>query len=173
MLGNKKSISNDTIKLGWSTHILIGGCLNCWNVKFGGKEILLFDWFILGESWGTGSCVPDIYESRYLFGSVQSGARTTLQTRTPTCTYVGLCASLWFESDDFSRSSKIQMDRNISISSALCAWARKRGGNCFPELFAGTKGNLTLLMANADAEVSSLLSYEHQSLESHCEASFA
>ena len=69
---------------------------------------------------------------------------------------------------------KIQMDGNVSISSALCAWAGVSvGGNCFPELFAGVKGNLTLLMANADAEISSSLCYEHQSLESHCEASFA
>lgn len=55
----------------------------------------------------------------------------------------------------------------------LCVWAHKCGGaNCFPELF-GIEGNLTLLMANADAELSSSLCYEHQSLESHCEASFA
>lgn len=55
----------------------------------------------------------------------------------------------------------------------LCVWAHKCGGaNCFPELF-GIEGNLTLLMANADAELSSSLCYEHQSPESHCEASFA
>lgn len=27
--GNNKNIGNDTIKLGCSTHVMIGGCLNC------------------------------------------------------------------------------------------------------------------------------------------------
>lgn len=56
-----------------------------------GKEILLFDWFILAESWWIASCVPDIYESCYLLGSVQSGAQTTLQTWTPTCICCAAC----------------------------------------------------------------------------------
>lgn len=119
-----------------------------------GKEILLFDWCILGESWGIWSCAPDIYESCYLFGSVQSGAQTTLQTWTPTCICSAVCLFVFVreerkknESDDFSRSSKIQTDWNMSISSALCECVNlycKCGDNCFPELFAGIKGNLAL-----------------------------
>ena len=45
-------------------------------------------------------------------------------------------------------------------------------GNWFPAIFS-IRGRLTLLMANTDAELSSFLCLEHQSLESQCEASSA
>lgn len=142
-----------------------------------GKEILLFDWFILGESWGIWSCVPDIYESCYLFGCVWcSDHPSNMNAHLHMLSCVPLCVCVWEKKRVmmiFQDGPKIQMVWNISISPALCAWARKCGGNCFPELFAGIKGNLTLLMANADAELSSFLCYQHQSLESHCEDSFA
>lgn len=137
------------------------GCLNCWYVKFGKRDFIV-DWFILGESWGIGELC-----SRYLWKLLfiwlcavwYSDHPSNMNAHLHMLSCVPLCNRVWGKKmkADFSRSSKIQMNWNISISSALCvcAWAHKCGGNCFPELLAGIKGNITLLMANEDAELSS------------------
>lgn len=73
-----------------------------------------------------------------------------------------LCRTVKEESD-FSR-----FWWNILIFSTVHVW----WAIVFPEIFC-IKGSLALLMANTDAELSSFLCFEHQSLESQCEASSA